>query len=730
MSNGEDLNAILGPLFTVDVSPYDVEVEGISVPLESMYTLEIGIRGGTGSQGATGITGATGATGPQGPIGPQGTPGINGVDGVDGVDGISGGSSGVCLEIRENINLLIEDYVQTVDLALKPDSLVDFKLKLDFDSSFEYNMIGDHGIGPGWGPTVTWNPGVSYTGFTGMIYFDITFINETSTTGDPYYDHYKTGWTLTTPNFSLANYIPSVLSGLFVNNIALLDYESILVTGVKITVVGSLQSGSGVPVPGTLTISQDPSDLYTALIRNGGYICSQSTLPLSYAEILRVLEKEGYVSTDKNLSIQTIFSPKAFVGGLYSSAYMEEGATPFVMTVITDPPTGTGFGGNSLRFKMTTWSGVGADIFGYNAEWRQLSGIVAYLDDIDTAIAANPGPTGPTGATGPQGPQGIQGIQGTTGATGSTGPTGPTGSTGAAGTNGTNGTDGATWTSGSGVPSGGNNGDYYLRTSNSDVYLKTAGIWSVLLNIQGATGATGATGSTGPTGTAGTNGTNGTNGATWTSGSTVPSGGSDGDYYLRTTNYDVYLKTSGTWSVLLNIKGATGTTGSTGSTGPAGANATMVVISTDTVSLANSGNITLTFGSQPNLGIVVGSRARFYNSASTFMEGIVFAQTSTSITITADYKVGVGSYSAWTILIAGELGTAGGASNAFSTIAVSGQSNVVADSSTDTLTWVAGTNITITTDAATDTITINSSGGSGGVSMGVIQARIQGLGVW
>lgn len=391
--------------------------------------------------------------------------------------------------------------------------------------------------------------------------------------------------------------------------------------------------------------------------------------------------------------------------------------------------------------------------------YKKISGTWTIIVNIQGATGAT-GTTGTTGATGSAGATGATGANGTDGSTwsqGSVAPSGgvngdfylrtsnydiyqkitgtwtvignfqgPTGSTGAAGTNGTNGVNGATWTSGSGVPSGGNNGDYYLRTSNSDVYLKTAGVWSVLLNIQGATGATGATGSTGATGAAGTNGTNGT---TWTSGSAVPSGGSDGDYYLRTTNYDVYLKTSGTWSVLLNIKGATGatgSTGSTGSTGTAGANATMVVTSTDTVSLANSGNVTLTFGSQPNLGIVVGSRARFYNSASTFMEGIVFAQTSTSITITADYKVGVGSYSAWTILIAGELG----ASNVFSTIAVSGQSNVVADNSTDTLTLVAGTNITITTNASTDTITINSSGGSGGISMGVIQARIQGLGVW
>ena len=52
----------------------------------------------------------------------------------------------------------------------------------------------------------------------------------------------------------------------------------------------------------------------------------------------------------------------------------------------------------------------------------------------------------------------------------------------------------------------------------------------------------------------------------------------------------------------------------------------------------------------------------------------------------------------------------GGATNAFSTIAVAGQDNVVADASTDTLTLAAGSNMTITTNASNDTITFASSG--------------------
>jgi hypothetical protein len=86
---------------------------------------------------------------------------------------------------------------------------------------------------------------------------------------------------------------------------------------------------------------------------------------------------------------------------------------------------------------------------------------------------------------------------------------------------------GSTWRNGSGAPSNGlgSDGDYYLNTANSDVYVKAAGAYTVACNIKGATGTTGS---------AGSNGTNGTNGATWYEGSGAPSGGTgvDGDFYL------------------------------------------------------------------------------------------------------------------------------------------------------------------------------------------------------
>jgi len=121
---------------------------------------------------------------------------------------------------------------------------------------------------------------------------------------------------------------------------------------------------------------------------------------------------------------------------------------------------------------------------------------VAYGTPVTgNVVTGAKGDKGDTGATGPQGEQGIQGEQGEQGIQGIQGIQGDPGTDG---TDGTDGIDGATWISGSGAPSGGNDGDYYFRTSNDDVYLKTAGVWNVIANIKGSTGATGATGPVGP----------------------------------------------------------------------------------------------------------------------------------------------------------------------------------------------------------------------------------------
>lgn len=159
---------------------------------------------------------------------------------------------------------------------------------------------------------------------------------------------------------------------------------------------------------------------------------------------------------------------------------------------------------------------------------------------------------GPKGDRGPQGPRGPAGADGGGGGGGS----------------------GSTWYDGAGAPSSGLgvDGDYYLRTSNGDVYHKASGAWSVTGNIKGADGADGAPGADGADGAdgaAGAAGAAGAPGSVWRDGAGVPSNalGINGDYYLRDSNGDVYLRTAGVYAVVANIKGAAGAAGAAGADG-------------------------------------------------------------------------------------------------------------------------------------------------------------------
>lgn len=115
------------------------------------------------------------------------------------------------------------------------------------------------------------------------------------------------------------------------------------------------------------------------------------------------------------------------------------------------------------------------------------------------------------------------------------------------------GADGATWRSGSGAPSDdlGADGDYYIDTDTADVYRRSDGAYAVDLNI------TGPQGDDGPPGSAG---------ATWRSGSGAPSDalGADGDLYLDTATGNVYVRSSGSYSVATNIIGPPGAPGADG----------------------------------------------------------------------------------------------------------------------------------------------------------------------
>lgn len=82
-----------------------------------------------------------------------------------------------------------------------------------------------------------------------------------------------------------------------------------------------------------------------------------------------------------------------------------------------------------------------------------------------------------------------------------------------------------------------------------------------IIGPQGPQGETGPTGPKGATGAAGATGAKGADGATWLSGAAAPTTqGKDGDYFINTVTWDVYKKSSGAWSKIGNIKGATGAT--------------------------------------------------------------------------------------------------------------------------------------------------------------------------
>jgi hypothetical protein len=148
------------------------------------------------------------------------------------------------------------------------------------------------------------------------------------------------------------------------------------------------------------------------------------------------------------------------------------------------------------------------------------------------------------GPIGPQGPQGLQGPQGNTGPAGPQGASGPQGSQGPAGAQGPQGATGATGAAGA----------------------------------TGPKGDTGLTGAQGAAGANGTNGTNGTNGSTIWNGSGAPSNtlGSNGDFYMDTTNHIIYgPMASGVWPTtgtpLVGPAGPAGAQGPQGSQGPQGA---------------------------------------------------------------------------------------------------------------------------------------------------------------
>lgn len=122
---------------------------------------------------------------------------------------------------------------------------------------------------------------------------------------------------------------------------------------------------------------------------------------------------------------------------------------------------------------------------------------------------------------------------------------------------------------------------------------------SIIPGPQGPQGNPGATGTEGPTGPTGSTGAPG---SVWRNASDVPlnSLGVDGDYYLDDTTGNVYLKTTGTYSIVANIKGLP----SARITTPAySANLTIDWAVADVIRITLTGNITIT-----NSGAVDGQK--------------------------------------------------------------------------------------------------------------------------
>jgi len=201
------------------------------------------------------------------------------------------------------------------------------------------------------------------------------------------------------------------------------------------------------------------------------------------------------------------------------------------------------------------------DVSGIAVNATAIDAIILEQTSQNSAIALNTAKVS-GGATGPQGEQGIQGE---------IGPQGLKGDDGSAGSIGADGLDGKTILNGILLPSNdlGVNGDFYIDTFLAKIHgPKSGNVWPSGISIIGADGAQGIQGIQGIQGVAGPTGEGGS--ATQIrQGLGAPSNalGVDNDFYINTSNWDIYQKTSGVYSVIGNIQGSDGTDGNDGSQG-------------------------------------------------------------------------------------------------------------------------------------------------------------------
>ncbi len=146
--------------------------------------------------------------------------------------------------------------------------------------------------------------------------------------------------------------------------------------------------------------------------------------------------------------------------------------------------------------------------------------------------------------------------------------------------------------------------------------------------------------------------------------------------------------------------------GATGSSGANGLNADVTRTSTTSIAIAASGSKTLNYTASTNLGWLVGTRLRFANSISNYMEGAVTAVSSTSVTIDVDNSSGTGTFASWNITIAGDKGVDASNENLQKTITYPGDftgSDYTLTSADNAYTIIVdngATNVTITVDTS------------------------------
>jgi hypothetical protein len=76
------------------------------------------------------------------------------------------------------------------------------------------------------------------------------------------------------------------------------------------------------------------------------------------------------------------------------------------------------------------------------------------------------------------------------------------------------------------VPTGGESGDFYIKTDDEKIYENVAGTWTVKLDIGGGV---------------------------WTSSASNGTGGESGDWHINTTTKDIQENVSGTWTTKVNL---------------------------------------------------------------------------------------------------------------------------------------------------------------------------------